>query len=34
MFYTTQKKESKYNEIIELAEHLRCYEVEEFNIFF
>jgi hypothetical protein len=34
MFYTTRKKESKYNKIVELAEHLRCHEVEEFNIFF
>jgi hypothetical protein len=34
MFYTTRKKESKYSDIIELAEHLRCHEVEEFNTFF
>jgi hypothetical protein len=33
-FYTTRKKESKYSAIAELAEHLRCHEVEEFNIFF
>jgi hypothetical protein len=34
MFYTTQKKGSEYNNIVELAEHLRCHEVEEFNTFF
>jgi hypothetical protein len=28
-FYTTQKKESKYGKIVELAEHLRCHEVKE-----
>jgi hypothetical protein len=33
-FYTTQKKESKYSEIIELTEHLRCHEVKEFDTFF
>jgi hypothetical protein len=27
-------KESKYSAIAELTEHLRCEEVEEFNIFF
>jgi hypothetical protein len=32
-FYTTRKKGSKYNDIVELAEHLRCHEVEEFNTF-
>jgi hypothetical protein len=32
--YTTRKKESKYSAIAELAENLRCHEVEEFNIFF
>jgi hypothetical protein len=33
-FCTTRKKESKYSAIAELAENLRCHEVEEFNIFF
>jgi hypothetical protein len=33
-FYTTRKKESKYSAIAELAENLRCHEVEEFNILF
>jgi hypothetical protein len=32
--YTTRKKEGKYSAITELEEHLRCQEVEIFNIFF
>jgi hypothetical protein len=32
--YTTRKKESKYSAIAELAEHLRCHEVKEFDTFF
>jgi hypothetical protein len=31
---TTRKKEDKYGAIAELEEHLRCQEVEVFNIFF
>jgi hypothetical protein len=31
---TTRKKEGKYDAISELEEHLRCQEVEIFNIFF
>jgi hypothetical protein len=31
---TTRKKEGKYGAIAELEEHLRCQEVEIFNIFF
>jgi hypothetical protein len=30
----TSQKEGKYGAIVELEEHLRCQEVEVFNIFF